>query len=598
MAETMSFVHAVAIPPNGFPPSSAAVLPSPAQSEGQDGRPADPAPTTYSQNPADLAKASEGGADRLKQLSRDGTDHALDMLLHFQASAITPPQSPNGDARQMEWSPVESAERQGAAAVLFGDNQQQQLASASMDSTGLREHSPIPADVPPLPKAARPHVSVDDQKDIDKKLLEYANLAINFSMSNKRRETGSDSNALGLTSCKKPRKGVPVRSLPPECSLKIRGTASSDAGSLLSPSFQGLAGAARSSTNVAGANWSTSSQISSEEEDSLASLPANIMGAYRDRPRRSSDASSQPFLGGLDRRSTSPDRSEDSFRVVPVAASLALTFKADGSHLFLSTEPEGLVTAYVDPDSDSERDEFYEELRQKMDQTFSFAAVDEMLLSGQRSRLLYWNDEALQKEKEQQRAAEVAASAAAQKLYETEPSSPVRRQRAEQAAFGTNTGSSTPRVAKPRVRKPAPTVRTTNKVFRSDIPNFPPPPATPKKTVVSEPTPIQTPRVSYDIENVEIKRVRKSLPHETVGAPNYTWNKGDPIKYGPADEYFDVLTKEEVKLCETIRLAPKLYLFVKDTMLTYKEENGYFKKLEAKKWFRLDVNKTGKVYDW
>jgi hypothetical protein len=282
--------------------------------------------------------------------------------------------------------------------------------------------------------------------------------------------------------------------------------------------------------------------------------------------------------------------------VVPVVASLSLRKKADGSHLFLSTEPEGLVTAYVDPGSESDdRDEYFEELRVKMDQTFTFEALDKMILSGEQSRLLYWNDEALQRERER----ELAASAqSARSYYETDPPSPAKRYRTEFVPSASSPATPRP---KPRIKKTVPAVRTTTKVFRNDPIGYPPLPSTPKAVrefSLAVPATVQTPRVSYDIEIVEIKRIRKSLPSETAGAPTYTWNKGDPIKYGPQDEYFDVLTKDEVKLCETIRLAPKLYLFVKDTMLSYREEYGYFKKLEAKKWFRLDVNKTGKVYDW
>lgn len=572
----MSGEHSVVIPPSGFG-AVAPTLPSPAQSEGGDG-----GSGFKSMNfQADQHLRDGASTDRPK------SPHAVsdvDMLLHFQASAITPPESPDDEAPNMEWSP--SREEEGSSGAS---------ASGNEDGDVLPSQATYRLTEVAHTAYKRNATWVDDAKDHDHQSHQNANLALNFSLSNKRQSPTSF--LTDPAANKKPRKNKPVRSLPPEYSMKARQSVGSEGGSLGSPSFNGFGSLGRQSANVGRGQWSTSSQASSD--DSLGSLPAPaVMARYRDHQRRFSDASSQPFEVGSDRRSASPERSEDSFpagRRVPIVASLSLQTKPDGSHLFLPTGPSGLVTTYVDPDSDSDRDEFFEELRVKMSQTFTFAAVDEMILKGERSRLLYWNDEAVRRQPE----AEKAAHAHTGSYYEERPASPVRRSRAESAPAGTSVA---PTRAKPKAKRaPVPSARTTTKVFRSDnasIEGFPPLPSTPKVSREREPQPIQTPRVSYDIENVEIKRIRKSEPHETAGAPVYTWNKGDPIKYGPEDEYFDVLTKDEVKLCETIRLAPKLYLFVKDTMLSYKEEHGYFKKLEAKKWFRLDVNKTGKVYDW
>ncbi|KAJ3327298.1 Transcriptional adapter ada2 [Gonapodya sp. JEL0774] len=84
----------------------------------------------------------------------------------------------------------------------------------------------------------------------------------------------------------------------------------------------------------------------------------------------------------------------------------------------------------------------------------------------------------------------------------------------------------------------------------------------------------------------------------TRGAPSVTWNKGCPIKISPQAECYSLLTTQEIKLCETIRMMPKQYLHVKSVMLGNRAKHGFFKKLDAKKWFKIDVNKTGKIYDW
>lgn len=445
---------------------------------------------------------------------------------------------------------------------------------------------------------------MDDKKEPDPKLLQRANHAVNYATSNttgKRVETTP-----GPTRVKKPRKGQPMRSLPPSASMRARASSiGSNRAPSTSPGLGAYLGAARSTGEPIAYAWSTSSQISSDEQSpNPYHLAPAAMADYRRRLSEVSTAGYEP-----DRRTVSPERSvseEWAPQQVPVVATISLG--RDGAQ-FMSSPAAFAV--YVDPDSSSEmdREESMEDLRVKMDQTFTFAAVDDIIRRGEQASLLFWNDRAYLKQRERSKSLGQRSSYD----YEDEPPSPITRGRSvstQSAALR----AATPR--KPRVKKAEPSIPrpAVTKVFRSSDPSFlgalPSPPKLSK-----EPVQIQTPRVSYDIENVEIKRIRKSEPHETYGAPQYTWNKGeltrlyysvqllthppgDPIKFGPEDEHFDVLTKDEVKLCETIRLLPKLYLFVKDTMLTYREQHGYFKKLEAKKWFRLDVNKTGKVYDW
>ncbi|KAI9023412.1 hypothetical protein DFJ74DRAFT_669015 [Hyaloraphidium curvatum] len=561
----------VAIPHGGFAAAQhgqhAAALPSPAASDLLLGLPA--LPTKVPQ--PDPAVAALPGPDRPRfdAGARRG-DPGLDMLLHFHAtSAITPPESPNDPpAHEMEWSPAEEPEERSEEAAMPTPRPQPRL----------------------LVKPARP--SVDDRKDIDTGLLEYANLALSYNMSNKR-HGAQPSPVVREPSAKKPRKGKPVRSLPPESSMKARSTASVASDRLsLSPSLQGLLGTGmRSDHPAAGGAWSTSSQVSADDSSNADLLAPPARFAYRERRPSGGSDLALPDSSVSEARSVSPEHWVGQRGGVPVAAELQLRQEPDGRQAFMPALPELLPALYVDPGnaSDSDADDMVDDIRHKMDLTFTFSAVDDMIRRGEQSRLLLWNDEGYQRSLQARSESGRGGHAG----YEDEPPSPVKRGRADSAPALPRD----PSPKKPRVKKPsAPAIpRTTTKVFRSDVASLPPMPSTPKS---KEPLPVQTPRVSYDIENVEIKRVRRSLPSETAGAPQYTWNKGDPIKYGPQDEYFDVLTRDEVKLCETIRLAPKLYLFVKDTMLSAREERGYFKKLEAKKWFRLDVNKTGKVYDW
>lgn len=64
-------------------------------------------------------------------------------------------------------------------------------------------------------------------------------------------------------------------------------------------------------------------------------------------------------------------------------------------------------------------------------------------------------------------------------------------------------------------------------------------------------------------------------------------------------EGYDLLTDEEKKICSILRLLPVQYLAIKDALLSaYEQRKTPFKKREAQKMCRVDVNKTAKVYDW
>lgn len=60
-----------------------------------------------------------------------------------------------------------------------------------------------------------------------------------------------------------------------------------------------------------------------------------------------------------------------------------------------------------------------------------------------------------------------------------------------------------------------------------------------------------------------------------------------------------LLTPEEVKLCEVVRLQPKPYLMIKDQILRESlKSNGTMKKKQAKEICRLDSQKGGRIFDF
>ncbi|KAJ3343243.1 Transcriptional adapter ada2 [Gonapodya sp. JEL0774] len=89
----------------------------------------------------------------------------------------------------------------------------------------------------------------------------------------------------------------------------------------------------------------------------------------------------------------------------------------------------------------------------------------------------------------------------------------------------------------------------------------------------------------------------QSRPEDTAGAPMVSW-KGTPLPVTPDMIGYNLLTVEEKRICSILRLYPEQYLKIKETLLTAKETRGFFKKREAQKMCRVDVNKTAKIYDW
>ncbi|KAJ3033778.1 Transcriptional adapter ada2 [Rhizophlyctis rosea] len=77
-----------------------------------------------------------------------------------------------------------------------------------------------------------------------------------------------------------------------------------------------------------------------------------------------------------------------------------------------------------------------------------------------------------------------------------------------------------------------------------------------------------------------------------------TWTKSVPLHIPPTSPGYDLHNPDEVAACSTLRLMPEVYLKMKDTLLTARRERGPIKKREAQKMLRVDVNKTGKIYDW
>lgn len=66
-----------------------------------------------------------------------------------------------------------------------------------------------------------------------------------------------------------------------------------------------------------------------------------------------------------------------------------------------------------------------------------------------------------------------------------------------------------------------------------------------------------------------------------------------------SSEGHDLLSTAEQELCSKLRILPRAYLVIKETILSeYMKRNGNLKKRTARSLIKIDVNKTSKVWDF
>ncbi|KAJ2121174.1 hypothetical protein IW147_004476 [Coemansia sp. RSA 720] len=95
-------------------------------------------------------------------------------------------------------------------------------------------------------------------------------------------------------------------------------------------------------------------------------------------------------------------------------------------------------------------------------------------------------------------------------------------------------------------------------------------------------------------EDMDISLIMPLRPRSTV-----KWNKADPIDISNAPMH-ERLARAERHCCSVLRLMPEQFLSIK--LLLLKEglsrSPGTFKKRDAQRLCRIDVNKTSKIYEW
>ncbi len=64
-------------------------------------------------------------------------------------------------------------------------------------------------------------------------------------------------------------------------------------------------------------------------------------------------------------------------------------------------------------------------------------------------------------------------------------------------------------------------------------------------------------------------------------------------------EGYDLLLSSEQSLCSNLRMLPKAYLIIKETLIAeFIKRSGKLKKKQARGLMRVDVNKTARIWDF
>lgn len=88
-----------------------------------------------------------------------------------------------------------------------------------------------------------------------------------------------------------------------------------------------------------------------------------------------------------------------------------------------------------------------------------------------------------------------------------------------------------------------------------------------------------------------------TTPTISSAAPSGGRKPANPLNIRDADGVH-LLTEDEQILCSTLRILPRPYLVIKDTILKEYAKHGFMKRRQARSLIKIDVNKTSRIYDF
>ncbi|KAJ3161878.1 Transcriptional adapter ada2 [Geranomyces variabilis] len=94
-------------------------------------------------------------------------------------------------------------------------------------------------------------------------------------------------------------------------------------------------------------------------------------------------------------------------------------------------------------------------------------------------------------------------------------------------------------------------------------------------------------------------QMRHTPPPSTAiaSAPSGVRKPAAPLDITASDG-FDLLTHNERLLCANLRLLPRAYIQIKETILREYAKNGSLRRRECRSLIKIDVNKTSRIYDF
>ena len=89
----------------------------------------------------------------------------------------------------------------------------------------------------------------------------------------------------------------------------------------------------------------------------------------------------------------------------------------------------------------------------------------------------------------------------------------------------------------------------------------------------------------------------QSLQQTQQQPPQHIRKASAPLNVSNADGV-ELLSEKERQICSLLRLYPRLYLTIKDTLIRENLKYGGLKRAQARAAIKIDVNKTSKLYDF
>lgn len=86
-------------------------------------------------------------------------------------------------------------------------------------------------------------------------------------------------------------------------------------------------------------------------------------------------------------------------------------------------------------------------------------------------------------------------------------------------------------------------------------------------------------------------------PQEMSASISIGRKASTPLNISHADG-IELLTEKERDICSILRLFPRVYLHIKDTLIKEYLEHGGLKRAQARAAVKIDVNKTSRLYDF